>query len=695
MVSDIKSVRNKRALEYLAARGINLKEADKLGLQFVTSTHLQELGYNEYITNSVEQAILMPVFDFMGEDTGSSGARLFHHENTGASFGIDTKEQAKYISPKGQTMHLHFPRNGKWGGLQRGDAVYICESYIKASIACKLGYHAVGVSGVWGWRSKQGRRGIIDGLGDIPWHDLALRPIVCFDSNVDESNQQLWPSVRRLLTYLNVTYDVTGGIVILPKDDDGDDWGLDDYYIALGADAAKEYLAGDPLEVPPDLNTVIEDFNEDVCYINELDKVVRLRDLKIQTNEDFNSHYADRWVNIPNADGDIQRRQLHKIWFTHPNRRRAERVVYEPGEGHTDDAVNLWRGMGTSPVEGDIGWWHEWLDLVIPDQEERDWFESWLAWPIQNLGGKMTTSVFLYGPSGVGKGWLAQMMTKIYSYHNCAAVELSDFVNDFNSEWSAGQFLIIEEAEDIRDSSRVYTKLKDLITNPRVKYKKKFIDSTLITNHLNIMLQGNNLGALGKIDTFDRRLAILSMDREGCKEIANKVEYWESMFSYIDDGVGAEALHNHLLGRTLGSFSPTGAAPHTSAKRDAIELGMSAYEAFAEGVVHDPDSVLPEEVNGPYMTTKELYYFMFEGSIPWYELGEREHQSRINAFSKALLNAGLTKASDGKNVKNPYTGKPGVVWQIKVPPTGLKQSHSDMMREKWREELYVVGGGKF
>lgn len=695
MVTDIKSVRSKRAVEYLLARGLTLSDVDKLELQFVTEEKLLELGYKCW---NVEQGILMPVHNIHGDDTGASGARLFYHENEGATFGVK-RDQPKYLHPSGQKSHMHFPKNVLWDHLDFGAMVYFCESYIKAAIAAKMGVNAVGISGVWGWRSQKSKNGIIPGLDDLPWRDLRLQPVVVFDSNVTEDRPMLYASVRRLLTYLEARYDVVGGIIVLPKppEDYGEeDWGLDDYFMHYGEAETRRLLRLDPTPVPPDLNTHIELFNDEVRYIRNIKKPLRLEDRMPMGVDEFKVCYGNRWVDVPNAQGDIVRRQLPKLWLEHRNRADADEMVYAPGEEMIiGNNVNIWRGMGVEPAPGGVQWWTQWLECVLPDVSERKWFEQWLAWPLQNLGGKMTTCAFLYGPSGVGKGWLSQMMSRIYGRENSSSIKLHDLIAGFNSHWAAGQFLIVEEAEDIRDNTRVYTALKDLITNEIIEHRRKFVDSFYIDNHLNIMLQGNNLGALGKIDTFDRRLGVLSIDRASSKSIANNVEYWTEMFGYVSDE-GAAALYAWLLSVDCSDFDPQGEAPMTAAKRDAIELGLTVYEQFADRLLHEPESVLGDLFTGSWFSTKELYYIMLEGGVAWYELGEREHVSRINALSKVLLNAGVQKANEGKRVKNPYDGKTGTFWVIGSTCNQDEYvTASYELRQDWRNELYGVNCPKF
>lgn len=694
MATDIKKLQNKRALEYLLARGISLKEADKLGFKFATNAHLEQLGYNCW---NVEQAILMPVFNMIGGDTGRSGARLFYHENEGATFGVK-REQPKYLHPKGQKAHVYYPKSVRWDRLEYRSSIHICESYIKSAIAAKLGFNSIGISGVWGWRSRKEKNGIIQGLDDLPWRDLDLTPVVCFDSNVTEDRPLLYSAARRLLTYLEVRYGVVGGIIHLPKppEDYGDeDWGLDDYFMHHGEADTRGYLQQTPDPVPPDVNTHIDLFNDEVRYVLEIGKPVRLEDRKPLPLDEFKTYYGNRWVDIPRPDGDTVRRQLPKIWIESERRADCDRLIYNPGgDVIEDNCVNIWRGMGVEPKDGGVQWWTSWLECVLPEVEERRWLEQWLAWPLQNLGGKMTTSAFLYGPSGVGKGWLSQMMRRIYGLDNCASIKLHDLISGFNSHWAAGQFLIVEEAEDIRDNTRVYTALKDLITNETIEHRRKFVDSFYIDNHLNIMLQGNNLGALGKIDSFDRRLAILSIDRDASREIANNVEYWQSMFGHVNEE-GAAALYAWLLQVDMEGFDPQGEAPYTSAKKDAIELGMTAYENFADKILHDPDSVLGEKFTGELFTTKELYYIFHEGGVSWYELNEREHQSRINTFGKVLLSSGVRKANEGKRMRHFYTEQSTFCWEIRVLRCRQNTSLSGSLQQPWREELYQGTQDKF
>jgi hypothetical protein len=293
--------------------------------------------------------------------------------------------------------------------------------------------------------------------------------------------------------------------------------------------------------------------------------------------------------------------------------------------------------------------------------------------------------VFLTGPSGVGKGWLAHLLKGIYSSDNCTGITLSEFESQFTAHWAARQMVIIEECERVKGKgSRMYTRLKDVITNSEVQYHAKGVTPVFINNHVNLLLEGNDLGALGKVDEFDRRIAAIEIARGVA--MANDPEYWRPRFDWIEQGEGVGAVYHHLLGLDMTGFDPKGVPPMTQAKRDMIDLGLNDQEQFITELMGNAEEVLGD-YDGELFTSRELYWIMLDGSVAFHELGLPEHASDVMSFSKALRSARVPQYP--KRVKNPYDKKPTSFWQIPRKKVALATgSATTQIRTKWRDALY-------
>ena len=676
--------------QYLSKRGLDPKAVQQLGWEIAGQSRLEELKFTAF---NIDKAILMPVTNIHGEPTGAYGARIFYPKATGASFlEGGSSNRPKYLSPKGQKMHIFYPQNIDWDKLPRGERIYICESYVKAAVVAKMGYYAIGISGCWGW----GKAGTSHaGLYDLPWRDMGLIPVISWDSNVREGNPRLYTSVQRLLTRLQIDTGVRGIWLPLPSPPGTeDDWGIDDFYMAHGEQITREYLESEPTFVEGDIGLHIEALDSEVAYVENIKKVVRRDTGTLMSVSEFTgAAFANRVILHDDREVSIPRR-----WLAWEHRTDVARLEYVPGGESlvAGDYYNLWRGMGCSPVGGNVSLWTEWLEAAIPSEQERIWFEQWLAWPLQNLGGKLTSCVFLSGPSGVGKGWLAYIMKKVYGVENYAGIQLGDLGGAFNAHFAAKQLVIVEECEYIDRNSRVYVAMKDIITNEHVQYHPKGVTPTQISNHINLLLEGNDISALGKIDAFDRRIGAIHIARH--VDFANDATFWRGRWDWVDNG-GAEAIYDHLLGLDMAGFDPKGVPPHTEAKDTMIGLGMSDKEQWVESLLAgDTDILTVGDITlSGVATTRELLWAYYGGEEHPKLLDKKE----VLAFGKLLTKAEMRKATwlggQGKNAgycKTPETKVPELYWDLggRCTPTKSGLTGASYLKSlEWRSKLYQGG----
>ena len=167
----------KEQLEYLKERGIDEITIRRLGLEVKTATWLAEQGIK---WTGLSRGIVWQLRDFRGDLTGKIGARCFYQKGL-----LPNDDRPKFLPPKGQVPGLYFSPLCNWNKLEYGQRIFICESYLKADIMALCGFHAVGVSGCWGW-SHAGQ--LNWDFKDIPWRDEGLIPVVLFDSDVQPDN---------------------------------------------------------------------------------------------------------------------------------------------------------------------------------------------------------------------------------------------------------------------------------------------------------------------------------------------------------------------------------------------------------------------------------------------------------------------------------------------------------------------------
>jgi|LNFM01.2.fsa_nt_gb hypothetical protein len=130
----------------------HLKDLIKSGLSDVTIARLgfKAVRPHDIKLSNVVSAYSIPYFDMEGQTNGFSRQKLFPPRKT-----TDGHTQ-KYSQPEGSSTHLYLPPLVNWLelALDPTKAIVITEGEKKSAKACQEGLTAMGVAGVWCWRSK-------------------------------------------------------------------------------------------------------------------------------------------------------------------------------------------------------------------------------------------------------------------------------------------------------------------------------------------------------------------------------------------------------------------------------------------------------------------------------------------------------------------------------------------------------------
>jgi hypothetical protein len=629
-------------IEYLNKRGITLRDVDRLKIEFCGATKLNELGIE---WAGVEKGILWHIRDAQGDLTGAVGARVWYVQ------GFVEIDRPKFVTPKGQIPRLYHSPLADWSKLEAGSTVVLCESFLKADIVSMCGFYGIGVSGVWGWSHQ---KSLISDFARIPWKELRLKLVVCFDSNVGPDGKDLLNLATERFAAEMERLGVGPTIAYLPKPEAGGDWGLDDFCAARGAEAVRELIAGaEPIHTGLGQHMLV--MNREVAVVQQLSRIVDLDTGALMTREQFvRVRFAHRkaWTE------DNKPLSVASSWLEWADRNEVSDIVYKPGAGTIVEegrvrSYNTWKGMGLDPVRNDelVRLWTEWLELAFPVVEERDWFCCWWASQLQTLGLKLTTGLVLVGVSGVGKGWVAEIMKRVFGMPNVAVCDLSVLSGKFNADFAMKQLVIVEEAEErSSDADKIYGRVKDIITNSHLRVERKGVDAFVVENCANIMLQGNKVDMI-KLDEYDRRLGILEVENRKLPDgelLANNDKFWEPRWADMD--AMAAAVYEWLLRYDLSDFNPKGKPPVSAAKLAMVESAHSPRELWVMELRKNPEEVMVvngEVVDGPVATAKELEYVYQNGDVPMWEIDKR----MSDAMNKALKLARFPMANAGNKIK--------------------------------------------
>ena len=190
-------------------------------------------------------------------------------------------------------------------------------------------------------------------------------------------------------------------------------------------------------------------------------------------------------------------------------RQEADKLTYKPGEDQIiDNQFNTWPGWGTEPKEGDVQPFLRLINHLMQGAEDEaiKWLLQWFAYPIQNPGVKMFSSVVFHGNKhGTGKSLIGYTVGQIYG-KNFTELSQSDLDASFN-EWAENtQFVMGDEITG--SNKRQYSDyLKKLITQKEIRINAKHIRSYNIPDCINYFFTSNKADSFFLEDN-DRRYFI-------------------------------------------------------------------------------------------------------------------------------------------------------------------------------------------
>lgn len=306
------------------------------------------------------------------------------------------------------------------------------------------------------------------------------------------------------------------------------------------------------------------------------------------TQESWNINRRERWLNkaVKEAHPNI-----YDLWFKSPERKQIyhRNLIFDPTCSHDLDEnyINMFNGLPLDVLRNENG---EQLQpqeaakicpgiiylvnhLCSHEKDAVTYLMKWLAYPLQNLGGKMATCVLMHGDTqGAGKSLLfGKIFKKIYGdYHTTVGQQQLD--SNYN-EWIENKlFGLFEEIVDNKKKHNVMGMIKHLITGETLYVSKKFVSGWEMDNHLNTVFLSNNTQPL-PIEEKDRRFLVLNPT----KPLEGRL--YETVMQEINSE-GIRAFYTVLMGMDLTDFNGHTKPPMTVAKKALIDYSRPGFDTF-------------------------------------------------------------------------------------------------------------------
>ena len=219
--------------EIILASAVNPDVADARGYRTLTGTpadrdELEALGFRPAVfdRDDAYPGLLVPMYNAHGEVAGHQFKPFVPRMRTKAD---GTLVPLKYETPPGAANMVDVPAFTRSVLGDLGTPLWITEGMKKVDALVSQGIAALGLTGVFNWRSKLGT------LGD--WEDIPLKGrtvVVCFDSDA-AGNRLVQLAMTRLGAWLRTRGVETVHYLITPAEVDGTPTkGVDDFFSAGG-----------------------------------------------------------------------------------------------------------------------------------------------------------------------------------------------------------------------------------------------------------------------------------------------------------------------------------------------------------------------------------------------------------------------------------------------------------------------------
>ena len=299
--------------------------------------------------------------------------------------------------------------------------------------------------------------------------------------------------------------------------------------------------------------------------------------------EQFRLLYANKLINLgtPEKPRWID---LGSVWLRAEH--RAQYVGLEMGPGDEErtksGALNTYQGFSVEPQNTDIGPFLALTKWLVPDERDRHYLLSWLAYKVQHPAVRYSSAVVMWSVvQGVGKNLLFEAWASLFHKKHWKVVGQEVFSDQF-TEWQHLKLVVIADEVSSTSSRMVADRLKGWVTANENQINSKGSPKFSEPNLTSYVFLSNHADAVF-MNEHDRRFWVVEGPRERAPEQLTRGfgEWLEN------DGLGG--LLSYLLDFDASSFNPRAPAPMTFSKQEMIEDNKSDLERWLSGILHSGD----------------------------------------------------------------------------------------------------------
>lgn len=588
-------------LTKLAGSALSDKDAAQLAFKPITAKEAADLRLP-----SATEGFVIPYFDLAGKRTDFIRVRYLKDTRKGfETFG--KKKALRYGQVPGTVNEVYIPPVIPWGKIIENPAIpiVITEGELKAACATKHGIPTLGLGGVWCFMSKRSGHALLPIFDKLNLTDRTV--YICYDSDA-VTNPDVVAAELKLAERLA---ELGAKVLICRIPAEGEQkMGVDDYIVAHGAAQFKTEVLEQAFEY--DASKALHALNQKVVYIRNpgcvfsFEHGYEMRPTDFTGHQYANLHHVEKSVK---ADGGIKLEQIQTAtaWLKWAHRSELKGITFRPGEERitADGYLNHWKRWGfTEPKRGNgAAPWKRLLDHIFAGSkgEERQWFERWAAYPIQNPGAKMNSAVLIWGiTEGSGKTLMGRGLMELYAEHGTEVKDTD--LEDPRFEWAINKAYVLADDITGQDNRKLHNKLKTMVTQTTMRINPKYIQSYSVPDCINYYFTSNDPDALF-LSSGDRRYFVWEV-------LAGKldVKLRREFLSWINSEEGRNELAWHLLHIDLGDFDPGADAYQTEAKEEMKMHVKTEVGAWVQHLKDNMDEVLlAAGMHGDLYTSGEMH----------------------------------------------------------------------------------------
>lgn len=268
--------------------------------------------------------------------------------------------------------------------------------------------------------------------------------------------------------------------------------------------------------------------------------------------------------------------------------------------------INTFQPAGVKALEGDAAPWLDFMERLIPAEEDRDATLKWCATLIACPEVRIVYGLLMISEvQGVGKSTLGEkILAPLVGIHNCSFPTCTEIVDSQYNYWVAHKRLVVVNEVYAGHNAKAYDKLKSVLTDKQMTVSKKYLPNYSIECWAHMFACSNSMRAL-KLTVEDRRWLVPRLTEEKQPDL-----YWYKLNEWLNaDGGLNIILHWAKAYVAEHGAIPTGAvAPWTGIKREMIEESFSPGQMLVSevlGKIKDQvaEGILPKDI---FTTDKAL-----------------------------------------------------------------------------------------